>query len=347
MGRYWYIFSVDNTEYLSYSNLHGDFPRLRSGVAGRLVRHLAIPVKPSLSNAPGSTINILKTSSRPTQENVKSTLQFKPCLEILPTELLWEVFHHLDLVSCFRLSLVSERLWNVGLPYTHLKAAENMSPWVGLRLICVNDECKPSDRPAGFLTAEEEARADQGIHEDFHVSYVSDRRGLAAMVLGRFEKIEREFDIFGELRRLALDETHHLPRSKKSYALRVAFGELYGDYYPKGESWILRNLTTKEIVQGDRLFVAFHGVKPQQGPDFDHPGLGDAILCRISWSSNYPRAGLNRRAWAGHRFDVCTKKHLDSGSSGDWKDITDEIIDELSVALNLKIRVKRAGLAEY
>ena len=69
------------------------------------------------------------------------------------------------------------------------------------------------------------------------------------------------------------------------------------DYYPETESWILRNLTTAEFVQGDRLLAVFHRSGREGGPHLGYPGFGEAIMCRICWSisnTTLPCAGFNR-----------------------------------------------------
>ena len=50
------------------------------------------------------------------------------------------------------------------------------------------------------------------------------------------------------------------------------------DYYPETESWILRNLTTAEFVQGDKLL---HSVSENQGLSAD-PILDILVLARRS-----------------------------------------------------------------
>jgi len=303
----------------------------------------------------------------PTVANLEPTRQIQPYLAAVPDELILKIFQHLDFVSCFRLSLVSERLWNIGWPFVQQKVTDFMGTWAGARIICLGDECKPGDWPAGLLTAKEESVVNEGLDEaevDPDEGFLQGPGNLLGMVRCRFRQIYSEVEPYRMLlrpvpgeaehpicskrpqpwrsRRTALDEAGHLPKSEYSQACSFAVGKKVVDYYPETESWILRNLTTAVFVQGDGLFAAFHRSGHQRGLHLGYPGFGEAIMCRICWStedSTVPCAGFDRGVWAGHRFEICTEKHHALHSSCSWKDATSKIIKELSVALDLPIRI--------
>jgi len=185
---------------------------------------------------------------------------------------------------------------------------------------------------------------------------------LLNIAMGRFQEVTSEVEPYEILRRplpgepnhgfyskrsqswrsprTALDEARHLPKSKHTQVHSFAFGGKTDDYYPQTESWILRNLTTAEIVQGDGLFAAFHRSGRQDGLHLRYPGFGEAIMGRICWSRGASTAPFNRGVWAGHRFEICTGKVHALNSDIGWKDVTSEIIDELSVALKLPTQTK-------
>ena len=273
MGQYWYIFSMDNGEILFIGKLVEFLPNAE---AHCLVDLLAVPVKSSpvqLSSATKLVYDISEIEPLPTEANPPCKIQ--SYLTSVPDELLLEIFHNLDFVSCFRLSLVSKRLWNIGWPFVRQKVTEFMGPWAGTRIICLGDESEPGDLPAGFLTTEEENIVNEGLDEaevDPDEGFLPGPGNLLDMARCRFQEVSSEVDPYrmllrtvpGEAEdpiyskrsqtrwfpRTALDEAGHLPKSERSQACSFAFGEKVADYYPETESWILRNLTTAEFVQG-------------------------------------------------------------------------------------------------
>lgn len=326
-----------------------------------LVDLLAVPVKPvpvKLSCAPKRLNEILETEPLPTKESIGPTCQLRSYLAAIPDELILMIFNDLDFVSCFRLSLVSKRLWRIGWPYLQHAATAYMGPWAGARIICLGDPCDPGNWPAGFLTAEEEDVVNRGLDEaeldpDPDEGFLQYPGKLLNMARRRFRvihggevnpfqmlrrpvpgQVERSIDSkHWEDRRTAYDEAKHLPRLERSQVLSFAHEYEMPNYYPQTESWILRNLTTAEFVQGDKLFTAFPRSRPRRGPYLGHPGFSEAVLCRISWS-RVKCAGLNPGVWAGHRFEICTEKVHTLKSDCSWKDVTSEIVDELSGALS-------------
>ncbi|QUC18348.1 uncharacterized protein UV8b_02589 [Ustilaginoidea virens] len=107
------------------------------------------------------------------------------------------------------------------------------------------------------------------------------------------------------------------------------------DLYPADEVWILRNLTAKEMVRGDR-FEQTPG-SPPRGPFLEHQGLGTAVLSRICWTSDPsismedPGGRISRGVWAGHGFDIATlKRHEEALAAGEiWRDVSAEVVAEV------------------
>ena len=118
MGQWFYILSMDNTEILSCIGKLVEF--LPDAEADCLVDLLAVPVKPSLmqlSSATKLVYDISEIEPLLTEANLKPTCKIQLYLISVPDELLLMIFHNLDFVSCFRLSLVSKRLWNISWPF--------------------------------------------------------------------------------------------------------------------------------------------------------------------------------------------------------------------------------------
>lgn len=365
MGQYWYIVSVDDGQFLGCGKL---VEFLFNKEADCLVDLFAVPVKPNPEQLPYTTKHSDDNSRyepSPVKKDLKPPCQIQPHLAAIPDELILMIFHSLDLLSCFRLSLVSKQLWRIGWPFFQQKIIEFMSPWAGKRIICLGDECEPNDLPAGFLTTEEENIVNEGL-DDSEIdpdNGIYPRPGnLLNIAMGRFREVNSEVEPYEILRRplpgepdrtfyskhsqswrsprTALEEARHLPKTLRTQVHSFAFGKKTGDYYPQTESWILRNLTAAEIVQGDELFAAFHRSGRQDGLHLRYPGFGEAIMSRICWSRG--KSGFDRGVWSGHRFEICTKKTHALKSDCDWKDVTSEIIYELSVALDLPLLTKKS-----
>lgn len=114
---------------------------------------------------------------------------------------------------------------------------------------------------------------------------------------------------------------------------KLVQNEIYVDcetYFPPDQSWILRNLTTKEFVSAESI------TSP------DSTGLLDfvrAVIARICWST-LPDIGfedttnISRGVWAGHCFDITTITRHGAETKGEeeqWRDVGKEVADELQV----------------
>lgn len=366
MGQYWYIFSMERSEYLSIGKL-GEF--IPNEAAYYLVDFFALPVKPSSAQMPCATRhqnNNPRIKPLPVRRDLKPPCQVRSHLATIPNELILMIFDKLDLQSCFRLCLVSKQFWEIGWPFFQRETTKIMGPWAGNRVICLGDNCEPNDFPAGFLTTEEEDMVNTGLY----VSEIDSDDGidpkpgnLLDIVIARFQELKREWRphhiLLDPLSKepdhddclqhyqpspdsySALGESrHHLPRSLQGEVFRFACGGKRDDHYPPTESWILRNLTTAEIVLGDELYAAFHRRKCRDGLHLEYPGFGEAIMSRICWFREESVDPFKRGVWAGHRFEICTEKVHASSPDVGWKDVTSEIIAELSVALELPILEK-------
>ena len=98
--------------------------------------------------------------------------------------------------------------------------------------------------------------------------------------------------------------------------------------------------------RGSRVRGHGQGRRQGTGPDTDldynplqqhealktYPGFGEALITRIRWAPD-----KHRGVWAGHRFEICTEKRHKLLSDDSWKDVTREIVKDLSVQLGLPI----------
>ena len=365
MGQWWYPISVDNAETTGHLGKYWEF--MFDGSADCLIDLLALPVVPGLAESSKSSTSPRDVPGAESSSNVDDSAfipQGQPCLVTLPNELLIEVFDRLDLGSCVRLCFTSVQLWEVGWPYVQRRITTYMGTWAGSRIICLGDECAQQDLPTGFLTTEEWEILDQGLPEDQTEYDDSDPENSEpgdrgsdnaatepgpASLLDFFDRGFREIYTepvypleYCDDDDLLFKKAFRLPASKQDKAIGLLLGRDRKDYYPNTETWILCNLITQEYVQGDEIWAALGEPGPSPcGLHSGFPGLGEALLYRICWSTQ-SREGLTRGVWAGHRFEICTKTRHAARSSEGWTDVTSEIITELSTVLEISVRGREA-----
>lgn len=109
--------------------------------------------------------------------------------------------------------------------------------------------------------------------------------------------------------------------------------DIYREYFPTDQPWILRNLTTKQFVRAEAI-----ALKPEfiKGPHIVGLGFGEVFLSCICWTSaaldiENP-TNIGRGIWAGHCFDITTHTRHERKTTGDgeWTDISDEVVKEIA-----------------
>ncbi|KAM0445324.1 hypothetical protein ACHAO4_009736 [Trichoderma viride] len=109
--------------------------------------------------------------------------------------------------------------------------------------------------------------------------------------------------------------------------------DIYRDYFPRDQPWILRNLTTKQFVRAEAIALKLEFIK---GPHIIGLGFGEVLLSRISWTSAALNmedpANIRRGIWAGHCFDITTLTRHERKTNGDaeWTDVSDEVVTEIA-----------------
>lgn len=109
-------------------------------------------------------------------------------------------------------------------------------------------------------------------------------------------------------------------------------------FYPSGQVWILRNLTTGEFVRSEVFALKSrlaYSTTYTHGPRIEGVGFGDVVLMRCTWSSTSDSTGMpyrrkiRRGIWAGHRLAITTLDRLTEGSSNavtEGKDVSKEVV---------------------
>ncbi|KAI1357583.1 hypothetical protein F5Y08DRAFT_324013 [Xylaria arbuscula] len=218
-----------------------------------------------------------------------------------------------------------------------------LGTWSGKNFVCVGDEVEPDDYPPNLFSAEEldtlrplrttVRRGDSGFqwwqcNTPFALSHFAEE-----------SVSEIEGFVHPTTEALSLLE-YFAPLGKRKPPTFAARGHWIipkdSAYFPKDQSWILRNLTTKEFVRPEPI-----ALKPKyiSGPNIWVVGFGEVVMLRTCWSSAPSDVRINntvgppRGVWAGYRFDITTiARHESDMDSSEWTDVSDEVAREISEA---------------
>lgn len=104
-------------------------------------------------------------------------------------------------------------------------------------------------------------------------------------------------------------------------------------YFAMRQQWILRNLTTKQLVRSEAIALSPDYI---HGPCIDVIGFGEVVVSRICWSSSSSISmgdtiNISRGVWAGHCFDITTlSRHEAERDAAEWSDVSDEVVKEIA-----------------
>ena len=194
------------------------------------------------------------------------------------------------------------------------------------------------DNPAGVLDEWERKEVQDGLSTDEQDEigcYESTTTILYDLAEARYRNVQERNDKFGLIGyALGCSEQHGDLSKPRISQMRDIFRHTLDDFYPANQSWILRNLTTKEYVHSGAI-----AVKPEHicGPHIGCLGFGEVVLSRICWSPEDSTAmgyqgKIHQGVWAGHKFDITTvSRHRQSLSDETtWKDVSTEVAAEIA-----------------
>lgn len=208
-----------------------------------------------------------------------------------------------------------------------------LGEWSGQNIICVGEFSKSGDHPLGLFTPEEDSK----------ISQFKDGNGgslnLFDLAVGKYRRTSRyDADLLRKISqnlRLSVSKCFDSMRYFDVYQTIGTLQPKLSDFYPVDESWILRNLTSKEFVRSETI-----ALRPEyiQGPHIKVIGFGEVILSRTCWSTDPSvdircKGAIHRGAWAGHRFDITTlSRHMQEvqeAKDEQWKDCSEEVVKEV------------------
>ncbi|CAL1696964.1 unnamed protein product [Somion occarium] len=126
-----------------------------------------------------------------------------------------------------------------------------------------------------------------------------------------------------------------LARTALSYLCRPQ--PTYASDYP----WLLCNLSKLQFIRLDAITrLQGRELDPDKGPF--QPGrcsfgrgfsIGMLLVSRICWSTDSTaslayKGNIHSGVWAGDRFEITTTDRMQTARSGQWRDVTDEVLNE-------------------
>ncbi|KAK6954260.1 hypothetical protein Daesc_004227 [Daldinia eschscholtzii] len=270
---------------------------------------------------------------------------------LLPGEVHLGIFAELeDVVDVVALGLASKYFWSLALPVLHDKWAAHLGLWAGEKIICVANSClKRGEYPPelseyiGILSPSSPRIYQHSYLVDdiddlpIHHSLLSNLSNSSVSAsdckdqyLGKiWEKAQRKRFLSQCLDRLAHS------RSIYERYIKPDFENYKADnFYPGDQPWILRNLTTKELVRSEAI-----ALKPEyiHGPRIRGIGFEHVLVFRICWAPEHSDwyqgtlRSISKGVWAGHSFDIVQlSRHVEMTRGETWVDVSAEVMDEIS-----------------
>lgn len=252
--------------------------------------------------------------------------------DVLSNEILGIIIEHLeDKSDAVALGLSCEGFWQIMQHHIQLSYTKSAAPWAGTKIAFQGSYCY--DLPAPFL---EDGLLECLVPgEDFGKAWQRYRQFF--WLHEKFDKPVRSHDVSqGWIEAFnSQQDVGILPSRWDQMKSKICCRDLF----PKNQSWVLRNLTTKETVNSDIMETKSLGNgQIRVGVRFE-----DVLMIKICWttfsSHGDARLNLNRGAWAGHRFDIITSEaHSQQEKARDWRDITDDVGRELA---SLRYKLQR------
>lgn len=168
-----------------------------------------------------------------------------------------------------------------------------LGQWAGQSIICIGEGADPDNYPSGMFTEDEKQELSQrkdsnGMAQNLYWSFYEEDNPLqfkrwacdAAEVLGK--KLESQVSLSLWPIWLTGPQFTWAASIQEYNKMKDAVRPNSSKFCPATQSWILRNLTTKEFVRAEGI-----ALKPEyiDGPNIKGLGFGEAVISRISWSA--------------------------------------------------------------
>ncbi|KAL6879441.1 hypothetical protein HDV57DRAFT_509936 [Trichoderma longibrachiatum] len=257
-------------------------------------------------------------------------------LAALPIDIHHHVFDLLQkLKDVVNLGLVNRDFFMLAQVHVHNRIARRFGRWADQSIICVGANTKPDDCPPSLIPGSlKECPVWMQSSDEPPVEQEGPGSApeLSLADLARSCPSAPPLCTTAETRRMGEKLCRQLGVSRATMQeLGVPFcTEDWDQYFPPEETWILRNLRTREYVREEATVLTPDYL---DGAAIGRLGFGEAVLSRIFWASVSigvagPRNWV-RGPWAGHRFDITTltRHREEMGDGTDWRDVSDEVAE--------------------
>ncbi|EEP80106.1 predicted protein [Uncinocarpus reesii 1704] len=264
--------------------------------------------------------------------------QPRPPILDIPHEIYGCIFENLDVQSIFNFGMTCQELWPVAKYFVKDRFKQVLGVWAGVPLICPGCDHPKGENsyPPGLLSKAAEEELKKGLrvgepgplgqllhipgHEEIEQRYY--KTNLFRLAIKRYKMLPLVSTAVNSM--IHVSNTPGLRRPRDVFRFTRPMPSMF---YPLGEKWILRNLTTRQIVRAEEIALKQEYI---QGPLIKILGFGEVIIAKTCWSDhadtwvNYP---VNKGPWAGHSFDVVPISKIKDDDT--WEDISLEIAAEL------------------
>ncbi|KAJ2998226.1 hypothetical protein NUW58_g392 [Xylaria curta] len=262
----------------------------------------------------------------------------------LPSELHWLIFSLIDDVEdVVSFGLANQYFWSIAQFYVETYYTSTFGRWAGKNIVCVGNDVQTNDYPQGLFSAEELEvlrHRTTDIPDDWETPngevHMGVRFTLEHFAFPNVSTIEKDYYSVRDPA-LELLETCGKRGIREDPAFRQIRARLTtvedDTYFPPDQKWILRNLTTKQIVRADAIALSPEYIR---GPSIDVLGFGEVVASRICWSTYPPdnmknATNISRGVWAGHRLDITTlSRHEAETCASEWSDASDEVCRDIA-----------------
>ncbi|KAI1290515.1 hypothetical protein F5Y03DRAFT_62859 [Xylaria venustula] len=369
MGQYFQLIAPQAEMALSWCGKLGEI--LTEGSAKELVRLLAVPVRPQYDSPQSSLVgsnNIIckeKRGAKRSRDDSNVHAGSPRCrkqikvqdrdeettssavigLSDLSVELHRLIFSFMgNIGDVVALSITSQYYLSIGREYLEDYYTSQLGLWAGTNIVCVGDYVEPNDYPPGLFSnqrLEILRRMTIGPSEDCSDSDYEEAQNRPFTL---FDFTNSNMSTLIGTPSNSYDISHSV---MVSCLHRHITGDPGYDYirryndmleksethFPTNQQWILRNLTTRQIVRSEAIALSPEYIS---GPDIEVLGFGEVVMSRICWSTDSSvsmndQTNISRGVWAGHRFDITTlSRHKDETRGEEWSDASEEVAKEIA-----------------
>jgi len=352
---------------LSWSGKLGEI--LFDGSAKDLVYLLAIPVRQQHDSPQNTPIDSIKTickeergvkrnrdddnghaeppryrkQSKVQTGNEKMVSNTVVALSNLPLELHRLIFSFIeDIKDVISLSITNQYFLSIGRECLEDYYTSHFGQWAGTNIVCVGHDVKPSDYPPGLFSNEELEVLQQkstDIPDDWRYPDEGAVRNepftLEHFTYPTVSMIEEPTNSLNNIICYLMGSCIRRGISKDPafFHIEPHFWVTNETYFPTDQQWILRNLTTRQIVRSDATALSPDYIS---GPNIRVLGFGEVVMSRICWSTSScvsmkDTTNISRGVWAGHCFDINTlSRHKAETRGEEWIDVSEEVAKEIA-----------------